>query len=273
MKNHRITGALLTGLLFFLTGVHPSMAQMQALSDQRLDAVTAQAGFSMHLDLSARINPLHVALTEEDGDRLTLQEISIHGQAGNPIALYTPAYGPFTLDIGPDGYLLAAGTLFTDPINLEVNPIFLNDTNLGSLEVDYLDFGSGGLQASARFLPSLFIDMDVGFQLHGDSLAYGDETAEGSLALSGIHLSGSATGDPEDPGSWGYGGMFQMSKTVSVVSILEFIESIAEWAPEMQMSTVSGSLRVENMRLGTQDFGPMAIDNIRTHRLSMLPGL
>jgi hypothetical protein len=114
------------------------------------------------------------------------------------------------------------------------------------------------------------IDWEYGTRLSIDTLRLTYNDLNESLAANGIHFGLHDAGDPADPSTWQMTGLFQ-------------IGAIAEGAPatfdvgqgEDGMVAVTmnmpmrGSLRVESLQWGGSDFGPMAIDDIQVHRLTV----
>jgi hypothetical protein len=116
---------------------------------------------------------------------------------------------------------------------------------------------------------------------------YNTSGANDTFELSGIHLVGafddmsgfditdSTTWDiPTDPSGWTSSGVFSIGDIDSGNPATLDIGTDAGGQTVMQLEMpMNGSLRVERLNFGNRDFGPMAIDGLQVHRLTVtIPG-
>jgi hypothetical protein len=108
-----------------------------------------------------------------------------------------------------------------------------------------------------------------------------------TFELSGIHLVGgfddmadfdvndSTTWDiPTEPSSWTSNGVFSIGDMDAGNPATLDIGTDAGGLTVMQLQLpMSGSIRMENLQFGGNDFGPTAIDGLQVHRLTLtIPG-
>jgi len=96
----------------------------------------------------------------------------------------------------------------------------------------------------------------------------------GTLALTGIHLMGAATGtadDPSNPATWKFTGtnnVFRIGNIDTGNPATIDVSTDTGGTTSLNLNLpMQGSLRVENVNFGGNDFGPIAIDGINVHHL------
>jgi hypothetical protein len=112
--------------------------------------------------------------------------------------------------------------------------------------------------------------------------AYNTPVSTNALTFTGIHLAGSASGDPRYPNGgpepspgpytyqhWGFSGTFKIGDIADGPAQVD-IGTSASGVTNMQLKLpMEGSLRVEDVKFGGSDFGPLALDGIEVHRLAI----
>jgi hypothetical protein len=171
-------------------------------------------------------------------------------------------------------------------LNLSVDDVVFCGQSIGELAIDnfttperYFTMGAHGSG----------MDFQYDFQMHTDRFGYTYNTSgvADTFELNGIHLVGSfddmsyfdilddTTWDiPTDPSQWNYSGVFSIGDIDSGNPATMDIGTDASGQTVMQLELpMSGSLRVENLTFGGNDFGPIAIDGLQVHRLTVtIPG-
>jgi hypothetical protein len=171
-------------------------------------------------------------------------------------------------------------------LNLSVDDVVFCGQSIGELAIDnfttperYFTMGAHGSG----------MDFQYDFQMHTDRFGYTYNTSgvADTFELNGIHLVGSfddmadfdisdsTTWDiPTDPTEWTYSGVFSIGDIDGGNPATMDIGTDAGGQTVMQLELpMSGSMRVENLNFGGNDFGPMAIDGLEVHRLTVtIPG-
>lgn len=267
-------------------------AKMEALSDEDMEAVSAQSGVSVmivdyqfdwvagHLtlydsDYNATIDPydgvlLFTGITllggiVETNETITWDAYTID-DASHPMDGQT-----FTLWQSPDLY---------QHLNLSVDDVLFCGQSVGQMAIEnfitperYFTMGTHGSG----------MDFQYDLQMHMDRFGYTFNTSgtDDTFLLDGIHLVGAfddfnaSTGDiPTDPSQWIPSGVFSIGDIDNGNPATLDIGTDSGGQTVMQLELpMSGSLRVENLNFGGNDFGPMAIDGLQVHRLTVtIPG-
>jgi hypothetical protein len=94
-----------------------------------------------------------------------------------------------------------------------------------------------------------------------------------ALAFTGIHFFGTTVvGAPENPSTWtSYPGVFQIGDIAGGNPAQMNIGSTADGsstAMQFQLP-MAGSIRVGDVNFGGADFGPLALDGLNVHRLTI----
>lgn len=130
-------------------------------------------------------------------------------------------------------------------------------------------------------------DFDYSTRISAQAFRYTYNNTGETLKLSGIHLVNAADalgkdGSPDDPAvpaNWAFTGadnVFRIgdigSGNPAKIDIVTDATGVTSLFLQLPMQ---GSLRVEKVDFGGKDFGPIAIDGINVHRLSieLRPGL
>lgn len=121
--------------------------------------------------------------------------------------------------------------------------------------------------------------------------AYNTPVSTNALTFTGIHLAGLASGDPKYPSGhtntgpgdpdpttppWGFSGPFKIGTIADGPAQIDIGTSVSSGATMMQYNLpMEGSIRVEDVMFGTNvpgtpgDFGPLALDGIEVHHLTI----
>lgn len=164
-----------------------------------------------------------------------------------------------------------------------VGDLVFCDQSLGSLNLDALSLGPSLQRYGAHADGTSGVDFDYSTSVYAQALryTYNSKTLPETLTLTGIHLVGWAdvlgkngTGDnPADPNTWAFTGannVFRIGNidtgnpaTIDVGTTDAGITSLVLNLP------FQGTLRVENVTFGGNNFGPIAIDGINVHHLNV----
>ena len=283
-------------LLFILAALFfaaPSgAAEPVPLSDAELANVTGQAGISIYTSIATRYTSsvMKYSDTEPSQNWIEFQNVTVDDGSGGYYLIESPSYDEVnTLDIGTND---AGRTLVSFKDYSRVSPrwyhvenfVFCNQS-LGSLHLDALSMGPSLYHAGAHADGTGGgYDFDYSTRVSAQAFRYTYNTTGETLNLSGIHLVGQATGgavdNPADPSTWAFTGadnVFRIGDIgngnpakIDVVTDATGVTSLYLNLP------MQGSLRVENVAFGPgNNFGPIAIDGINVHRLSieLRPGI
>jgi len=109
------------------------------------------------------------------------------------------------------------------------------------------------------------LNYDLDFAMSIGEIKYIYNSGGGALSLSNIHFSESGAGAPEDPASWTFSGPFKVGN-IDTLTPAAFGANYGIPVPAAQFDLpMSGCIRIENVSMGVNDFGPAAIDGIQMH--------
>jgi len=284
-------------LLFCFMQV-PAIGQMETLSDTEMDGVTAQSGVSVLISgyqfdwaagyLTFFDSDYDPVVDPNDGTISFTGMRMINGVVETNKAITWDAYTiddaghpmdgrTFTSWQSPDLYQL---------LNLTVDDVAICGHSTGELAIDnfttpqrYFTMGAHGSG----------MDFQHAFQMHTDRLAFTYNTSgiSDTFELYGIHLvvgfddmadfdiNDSTTWDiPTDTSLWTSSGVFSIGDIDGGNPATLDIGTAAGGQTVIRLELpMSGSLRVENLQFGGNDFGPLAIDGLQVHRLTLtIPG-
>lgn len=284
-----LTVALL--LMIPITG----RAELECLSDAELSQVSGQAGVSVAVsDLLVYSHWDYLEVQGSDQGVVSFQGVTMSNGAGRPWSLSvgtSDANGdgridPATLDIGviEDPASPAYGKAFLEmtapdmvqDMALHVDDVVWCGQSLGALDLGPVQFNDVALRLSGH---SDGLDFDLGMHLDMEQAAYTYNSGGQMLAAQGIHLAGDFSAnpadDPADPATWLASGVFRIGDMaagqaatldVGQVTFADSGQTLAAAALNLPMQ---GSLRVENVHFGDQDFGPAVIDGLQVHVLKL----
>jgi hypothetical protein len=178
----------------------------------------------------------------------------------------SPIYGKSMLALNAPDWL--------QELAVSADHVIFCDQDLGSMDLGVIHKPSFALYLSDHQASGIDFEYDAALDM--DAFRYTYNTTPESLNLSGIHLSGSATGAPEDPASWTFTGNFQVGDMFNANPATFDVGSFTDPDTGNQLAAVAlnlpmqGTIRVEDVHFGTSDFGPCAIDGLKVHRLQVL---
>jgi hypothetical protein len=253
------------------------------LSDAELAGVTAQAGISINVETKSRvdIHEYNISDTPDLGvDRhwIKFKHITVDDGAGGYFTTATSIDDPITLDIGTND---AGRTLVSvyDPSHVlprwyGIEDVEFVDLSIGSLNIDALSMGPSLYRSGAHADGTGGgYDFDYSTRITAQALRFTYNNVPEALTLSGIHLAGSASGAENDPATWSFTGNFKIGDidagTPAKVDVVTNTDDAPGVTSVVLSMPVQGSLRVENVNFGGNDFGPIALDGINVHRMSL----
>jgi len=228
------------------------------------------------------------SLTDTDtGNALVLNGLKIHDGAGGPFTFST-AGEAMTIDVlGVDD---PAGPMDGKAAVWIHMPFWDQLKTVGVDQIVFCGQGIGRLDIGNITMPESYwvlsghggLDMELGMatQIGHLDYTYNDSAlAPDHLGLRGIHLAEGFTAnpgdDPTDPSTWMPAGKFRIGDIVSGQPVtLDVLGREAGGQGRLLFNfPAQGSMRIENIAFGPNEFGPCAIDGIRIHRLTVqLPG-
>jgi hypothetical protein len=275
----------------FLLSIHPagfcaSSAAMMVLSEAELSSVYAGAGIDIDIKGSgvrltmdsyyfSDTTDHNPATPEIDYNLFEFNNIVVDDGAGGYFQINTPEGKPITIDIGTDAYgdtIEQLDFLWQyEQMYLAIGNLRFCDQDLGSLYIDNFSQTDTAVNIGAHG----GVDFDYASRIDMDGIRYVYNTVPQSLVESGIHLAGSATGDPATPGDWAFIGPFKIGDIYNNPATIDVDTSVSTGKTSVFFNLpMQGCYRVDNVALGGVDFGPIAIDGITVHRLQiqLLPG-
>ncbi|WP_300673968.1 hypothetical protein [Desulfoluna sp.] len=266
---------------------------------------TAQAGLTIAMEdvtLYTFNEVIEIANPDNPASYMTFKDVESLSNFA-----YVDGYGAtglFTLDvftvndssspIDGEPLLFIEGSHWGQTTSTTISNINICGIAIGSMAIDAFSTPSFHLYLGAH---GSGIDMELGARISIDKISYGTSSTD-TLALSGITLADSFTDNPSDnltaPTTWKATGEFKVGNiahnnpaTLDVAAdALEFwhltdkggtIYSVPNPRAGSGFIAVNmpmkGSVRVENMAFGANNFGAFALDNIQAHKLYIeIPG-
>jgi hypothetical protein len=158
-------------------------------------------------------------------------------------------------------------------VHLSVENVVFAGQELGRLDVGNIGQSSFHWYLSGH---GAGVDLEYGARIDIDAFRYTYNTNLEAFEAGGIHLAESATGDPADPSTWAFDGRFRIGDvfagnpaTLDIVTQERVENSGEQWVSLQLNLPASGSVRIENVRFGNENLGPVAVDGIRIHRLKL----
>ncbi len=289
-------------ILLFLLHAIPASAAMTEVSDEALSSVSAQAGINYNFgDFGVRLAWDSIRYSDTDSDPKQWVEfngVTVTGPDGY-FKLDCPVDYPMTVDMGD--YTTIDGqsrTTIAMQISNHVNPriweveeFMFAGQELGSLLFDTCTVEPSYLRISARQgTGAQGIDYEYLTRWNTQLFryTYQNNVALGttlSMDVTDINLAGQATGAPEDPSTWEFSGLFRVGDIIG--GQIDFDDDPANQAypnpATFDVATdtstnvtaayinvpLQGSIRMGAVNIGDTGFGPIAIDGITAHYLSV----
>ena len=259
-------------------------AALERMDDSDLDEVKAQSGIAIALsDVRIYKHKSDIAYrdTERHGNSMVFENIVFSNGNQGPMRFNTPQ--PVTLRMLSNSerpIVAIEAPHWQQEVAIDVHNFVFCEQSLGSLHLSGFSPSEFALYAS----PLNNIRGGIGFQLEAkaqvDELRwqYNRSSGEGDAAyIRGFHMAGSFVheGDvPEDPSTW------QAQDRFAIGDLNPYGESQflpAEFSMggnpgrayiELRMP-MEGSVRMEEIRMGSHDMGPIIIDGMRVHELTV----
>lgn len=271
---------------------------MLQLNDEDIRGISGQSGVSIMMDGVATVHYDIITFsdTQTHPNYIELKDFNVdNGSAGGAFSFAT-LYNPSplvlqanTIDVATDSsgrtFITMVDTSQMNPRRYIVNDLELKywsssdstyyEQPLGSIELDALCQGPSVYNLWAHAASGISFDYTTVISASALTYTYNTTTA---LSFSGIHIVGSATGDPKDPydldhtgDPWVFSGTFKIG-TIGDASNAPATIDVATDSTGTSISLnlpMAGTLRVEDVNFGGKDFGPIAIDGIQVHRLGV----
>lgn len=154
--------------------------------------------------------------------------------------------------------------------------------NLGS--ADIINFSLPVWRAYIGSYNGAGIDFELGFRTRVEEIRFNYGSSGEKLSVSGLALSGGFNGNPEDdPSTWKPVGEFKVGDAMNLtpnpasidIGVRESTDGTTDDPdPFVKMNlSASGSIRADKIQFGSADFGQMAIDGIKIHKMTVeFPG-
>jgi len=264
-------------LLFIIAG--NVSAEMQVMDEGELSSVSAQAGITIISDVQATASYDTIAISDSDTGTdqnwIQLGGVSIHDGADGPFSIQSPVETPSVIDVATDAdgwsYMSIFDSSYTQPRTYSIDSIVFCEQAIGSLDIENVIRQPSNLRLGAHADGTTGMAWDYATQIDIESLQYTYNDVGDTFSFDGIHLAGSATGDPTDPTTWTFDGQFTIgdlendNPATFDIGTNESGETIMAMTLPMQ-----GTLRIENIDFGGQSYGPAAIDGLQVHRLTVV---
>lgn len=269
---------LLFTVLFWLIFSGVSIADMQVLSEEKMSHISGQAGLTVLMETRVLITADTIAVSDTDSDPVNwirFNGFSVDDGNGQGFLVSNLDNGePMMMDVGTtaDGRTILALNLspFANPISYHVQDVEFCSQSVGSLDLNSVELSPDAtLWFSHHPDGSSGVEFDANLGLDIDSFDYTYNTLSEKLSVSGIHLAGSATGSPEDPAAWVMDGQLSVGDMDTNPATIDVGTDDSGTTHFIVGLPVSGSIRIEDVSMGGNSFGPMIIDDIRAHRLSI----
>ncbi len=229
--------------LIFILFLFPGniAAQMQLLEDDVLSEVSAQYGVSVQAQVDQGVLSVNA-------DKISLgslsQSLDLYNVAADiDISTFADDFHYFGIEINDTdniGISLDVGSnKNTEPMDLYIGAISICNKDIGALSVSDIIWDNTRLE----ILPNQEIGINLSSALSIDEVNYKFNDTD-SFSIGGINLSETASGNPENPDSWGFSGPITLSLSADTTNKVI----------NMQMQ---GNIRVDNT-----PYGQMAIDGI-----------
>lgn len=263
-----------------LLGAGPKIAftEMRIMDEAELSTVSAQAGITIISDIQCSVSYGTINFSDSgtgiDQDWIEFQGVSVHDGAGGPFTIQSPVETPSIIDIATntDGwtYVSLLDSSHSQPRSYSIDNIVFCEQAIGSLDINYIVQQPSTLRLGAHADGTTGVDWDYATQIDIDQIQYTYNDSGEAFSFDGIHLAGSASGDPADPGAWSFDGHFTIGDLDGDNPATFDIGTNATGDTVMVMTLpMQGTLRIENIDFGGQALGPAAIDGLQVHRLTV----
>lgn len=280
-------------ILFLMATVLPCILfaagglAMEPVSDAELAQLEGTAGISIApVDVSIFWHADRLLYTDTDtGRSLELRHLSLSDGEGGPFRFSSGGqpitFDVFTVDdpsspVAGKSFLMIDAPSWEQDLQLSIEEIIFAGQALGRLDTGEIDIPSFGLLLAPH---TAGLDFELSFQGDIEHLEYTYNTVSESLKLSGVHFHETINGDPTDPASWTTSGRFRIGNMLggdpATLNVVTREPVPGEKRVSLDLSLpAKGTIRIENVAFGGENFGPVALDGLQVHRLQLefLPG-
>jgi hypothetical protein len=262
-------------------------ADLQVLAGDELARISGSGGLSIGVQDAAVF--MHTAaftyVDSDTGNALTLEGLTLSNGAGRPASFSTGGVDvdgdrlvtPLTIDVMTydDPALSVYGKAvvalkamdWLQAAHLHAEILRFCGQDLGSLDIGVLQRPSFYWLLGAH---DSGIDIEYGARIDIDTLRLTYNTNAEHCALNGIHFGAQDSGAPQDPSAWRMEGLFRIGDMAAGrPATLDVGQDADGWVAIHLNLPMAGAIRVENLAWAGTDFGPLAIDGIQVHRLSV----
>ncbi len=252
-------------------------SEMQILTEDKMSQINAGTGLTVFFDTRVLVTADTIGFSDTDSDSVNwilFKGFSADDGTGQGFEISTMDNEPFVLDIGT----MAGGrtllqinlTPFSNPFSLHANEVVFCDQPLGSMDLNGIKLSPSSLLRFSHHMDgSSGLEWDAGFALDIESFDHTYNSLGDSFSMEGIHVAGSASGTPEDPLTWEMSGSFAIGDLDTIPAAVDVGSTETGQAMVIMSLPMAGSIRVEDISLSGKSFGPMVIDDITAHRLTI----
>ena len=287
--NAKTVFTIMTAVLLLLSSL--AQAELKKLDDQEMSGINAQAGISIAVN-NATFYQQYSSISyhaTDTNNSVALKNLQVSNGTGG-----SARFNSGGVDVNGDGIKSPVSIdVFTNPgghamVGLMVpdweQDLFYNvkdfefcGKNLGKLEIGDIKIPSyyfyTGPHAGAGF------DIQFTLRMNVDNFKYIYNDADDNFNLQEIYLANdfteNADDDPTDPSTWEPQGNFDLgdmnvdgSSTYDPMTI-DVVNPDNDVAQVKMNMPMQGSIRIENVHFGSEDFGPVAIDGLKVHKMDV----
>ena len=282
---------LFTTIVLVFTLCFPvlSRAQLSEVDEAGLSQTYAKSGISYVIgDSQYRITRDSFRISDTDHDPynwIELNNIIVDDGSGNYFSMDTPEnlddvnrIDVGTNDLGQTSIFMNL-SLNVEPRTYTVGSFVFCGQDLGSLRLEsFRTAPSNMLTISGRADGTSGINLEYQTEIMIDAAKFMYNTTPEELRLGGIRLSRYAFGDPSDPSTWTFSGKFKVgdleNSNPATIDVGTADNGDGTTTTSVYYNLpMKGSIRVQDVNFGGNNFGPCAIDGINVHRLGIqIPG-
>ncbi|GAB6161622.1 hypothetical protein JCM12298_07810 [Desulfothermus naphthae] len=285
----KITVILFAYLFIFFS--HQGTPRLIKLNEKQLSEIKATSGISIELNNIELYHEFQeISFHDSDGgttefNKISLQDVVIGD--GNGWGYYVDTLYPIELDIVK--FYRESLVLLDYDYALKIKAPMINSNQITSIEninfcgqdIGRLDLGPK-LKNSFEFwlvppdcITPLTSDAGIYFKLwtfsQNGGLKYFYNNMGDNFQIGNLYIAQSINGTPEYPSSWVPQGKFFVGKEGGAdgdFARINITNSNHNVIMDMDFP-MSGSIRISNVHAGDFNFGPIAIDSIQVHRMSV----
>ncbi len=258
-----------------------ALAEMQKLTEDKMSQINAGTGLTLFIDTRVLVTADTIGFSDTDSDPVNW--IRFNGfladdGTGQGFEISTMDNEPFVLDIGTSDlgrtFFQVNLTPFANLFSLHADQFEFCDQPLGSMDLNGIELSPSSLLRFSHHMDgSSGLEWDGAFALDIESFDHTYNSLGDSFSMKGIHVGGSASGTPEDPLTWEMSGNFRIGDLDTLPGTVDSGTNDQGETMVIMSLPMSGSIRVEDISLNGSSLGPVVIDNIMVHRLTVGFGL